>query len=1045
MNHPTSERSAPAWMLSLMLLVSGGCALVFQVVWIRELRLVFGATTASSAAVLAIFMAGLGLGNWLFGRRIDASTRPLRFYGLLELGIACSAGLTPFLILLVREMYLGLGGQAALGPEVATLLRLLASAIILAVPTILMGGTMPAAGRAVSSEADQNRRGVALIYGLNTLGAVVGAGLANFFLLEALGNRSVLWSACLVNLLLAGTALHLSKRISVSTTHSAKPQPSVSETATGTRTNQLAIVCFSSATVGFVFFLMEIVWYRMLGPLLGGTTYTFGLILCIALLGIGIGGALYGLLARFLKPSLSFLAVICVLEALLIAIPFWYGDQIAFWVLEQHNQPITSFGDQVWNWFQVGSFVIFPAAAVAGFQFPLLIAIAGKGRENVGKHVGWTFAANTAGAICGSIAGGFFLLPVMTAPGLWRFSVCLLLALSGIVFLCETSRRKLPTAISGTIALLALLAIFDQGPTAVWRHSGIGVGRAELGGTGPNAERHFANTKKRQCIWEAEGRESSVAITAVDSLAFIVNGKSDGNAFGDAGTQIGLGLLGTILHPSPRTGLVIGLGTGESAGWMADVDEVETVDVVELEPTILEMAQRCAPVNRNALENPKLKLHFNDAREYLLTTDNQYDLIVSEPSNPYRAGIANLYTQEFYESVATRLNEGGLFLQWLQGYEVDDRTVMIVLQTIRSVFPQVQIWRTKSRDMVLVCSRSADAFKMTPELLRQRMQLPTIQAGLEQGWRVKDLEGLFAHYVCGNQTIDAVLQAAPAEHNLDDRNQLEYAFAKTVGSKSRFSIHDLHDQALASRDVSPVPSETLNLETVTQRRQAMQLFLGGAVPLESHLSETAQRRAEAYQFYLAQQYPAAAQRFSQLDVDLECPIESMVYAHTLAETGQTIDNVLLEQLQAANPTEVHAIKAIAHFQQGRQQQALDATLAALKQLKTNPWGSAQLIDSVLRRALALSEADPGNSEILFQHLSEPFALYRLEDKRLMIRFLIAEKLEQPQILAALDSLEPNIPWIGWLLESRAKLYASVQHPRSAQAKQELQLFRRSRR
>ncbi|MCA9023526.1 MAG: fused MFS/spermidine synthase, partial [Planctomycetaceae bacterium] len=296
-----------------MLLVSGSCALVFQVVWIRELRLVFGATTASSAAVLAIFMAGLGLGNWLFGRRIDNSIRPLRFYGLLELGIALSAGLSPLLIVLIRQMYVGMGGQAALGPELATILRLFASAVILAIPTILMGGTMPAAARAVSNDADQNRRGVAWIYGLNTIGAVVGAGLANFMLLEALGNRLVLWSACVVNLLLAAAALGLSQKLSatpLTKTKLQKPEPSL-PTTSAQEQGRIGIVCISSGIVGFVFFLMEIVWYRMLGPLLGGTTYTFGLILCVALLGIGVGGAVYGLLARHLKPSLQLLAGVC--------------------------------------------------------------------------------------------------------------------------------------------------------------------------------------------------------------------------------------------------------------------------------------------------------------------------------------------------------------------------------------------------------------------------------------------------------------------------------------------------------------------------------------------------------------------------------------------------------------------------------------------------------------------------------------------------------------------------------------------------------------
>lgn len=1043
MKDPLSEQPAPPLMLSLMLLVSGSCALVFQVVWIRELRLVFGATTASSAAVLAIFMAGLGLGNWLFGRRIDNSLLPLRLYGLLEVGIALSAGLSPFLIDFVRYFYVEVGGQSVLGPGLATLLRLLAAALILSIPTIMMGGTLPAAARAVSIDADQNRRSVAFLYGLNTFGAVIGAGLANFMLLEAFGNRTVLWSACGLNLLLAATALRLSKKLSSVPHKQTKQQTKELSQSSSLKQepSRIGVVCVSAGIVGFVFFLMEIVWYRMLGPLLGGTTYTFGLILCIALLGIGVGGALYGIVARYLKPSLPFLAAICAVEALLIAIPFWYGDQIAFWVIHQQSEFVASFGDQIWNWFQVGAFVIFPASLVAGFQFPLLIAIAGKGRENIGKHVGWTFASNTLGAISGSIAGGFFLLPIMTAPGLWRFAICLLICL-GVVITVLSHRWKSPFAIiTATASLFAIIGIAGTGPTAVWRHSGIGANRAKIDGTGRNAEQNFANTKKRQCIWQAEGRESSVAITATDSLAFIVNGKSDGNAYGDAGTQIGLGLIGPLLHKSPKRGLVIGLGTGESAGWMADVEEINAVDVVELEPAVLHMSERCAQVNRNALENPKLQVHFNDAREYLLTVKAQYDIIVSEPSNPYRAGIANLYTREFYESVSSKLNENGLFLQWVQGYEVDDHTVMIVLQTIRSVFPNIQIWRTKARDMVVVCGKSESAFQQDIELLRKRFTERTIREGLKLGWRVSDIEGIVAHYVCGDTTIDKLLKEHADLLNQDDQNFLEYAFAKTVGKSTRFSIEDLHLLAMKLDDNSPVSSDELNSETIAQRRLAMHLHLGGSIPIVKHLSETQQNRAGAYNLYLMKRYSEAVERFKEVEIDKSCSIELMVYAHSLAEAGLPIPEDIMEILNQNNKTEAAAIDAIAYFQQRQLDLALQMILVAFKRLQTNPWGSPLLLDSVLRKAVALSDIDDRKALPIYEQLNQPFSMYRLENKRLIVRYIISEKLEAEHIIESLKALEPHVPWKGWLLESRAKAYAAKNHPLLQQSKNELKQFR----
>ena len=281
MSKQNNEQQAYLPAFAILLFLSGSCALIFQIVWIRELRLIFGATTFASAAVLAIFMGGLGLGNGLLGRRIDRVKNPIRFYARLEFGIAILAALSPLLIDLTRTIYVMLGGQTTLGLGFATTLRLLASMVILAAPTFLMGGTLPAAARAVSNDVDQRRRGVALLYGLNTLGAVAGAGLANFLLIELLGNRGTLWSACIVNALLAVAAFQYSRSLSRESTVARRRTKASrrSREKSGPETNAIVhqqlkafppVVYISSAVVGFAFFLMEIVWYRMLGPLLGG-------------------------------------------------------------------------------------------------------------------------------------------------------------------------------------------------------------------------------------------------------------------------------------------------------------------------------------------------------------------------------------------------------------------------------------------------------------------------------------------------------------------------------------------------------------------------------------------------------------------------------------------------------------------------------------------------------------------------------------------------------------------------------------------------------
>jgi MFS family permease len=387
------------------LFISGLCAVVFQTAWLREFRLVFGASTPASAAVLAIFMGGLGLGNALLGRRADAVDRPLRLYAQLELLISAASFVSPFLIDLTRLAYVTLGGQQTVGLMGATTVRLVLSSLVLGLPTFLMGGTLPAAARAVTLAQDDGRRGIGLLYGLNTLGAVVGAVLGTFVFFEAIGTRATLRSACAVNLVVGLSAWWLSAATCRVTVAPALAGKLTEPMARSHRHTHSSIVSLGSPTlfyaaaglVGFAFFLMEMVWYRMLTPLLGGSTFNFGLILAVALAGIGIGGALYPRLFRLRTPTLYDLALSCGAEALAIAIPLALGDRLA--VLSAVLQDMTWFGfwGQVVGWTVVALIVVFPAALISGIQFPLLIALIGRGDKDVGKQVGYAFACNTVG------------------------------------------------------------------------------------------------------------------------------------------------------------------------------------------------------------------------------------------------------------------------------------------------------------------------------------------------------------------------------------------------------------------------------------------------------------------------------------------------------------------------------------------------------------------------------------------------------------------------------------------------------------------------
>ncbi|MBZ0114861.1 MAG: spermidine synthase, partial [Thermoanaerobaculia bacterium] len=330
----------------MFLFASGLCALVYQVAWLRLLRLIFGASTASSAATLGIFMGGLGLGSLILGGRVDRSANPLRLYARLEMGIALAAGLSPWAIHLIAMGYRGLGGTEVLGTFGGTLLRLLLSAIVLGIPTFLMGGTLPAAVRAITLDVDLGRRSLGMLYGTNTVGAVVGAGLTTFLLIEHLGTQKTLWLAALVNLLVALWAGSVAR----DTVH-AMSTSEVDSLQAPLRRDHRFFVIAAAGGVGLAFFVLELVWYRMLGPILGGSTYTFGVILTVALAGVGIGGWLYSARPQSLRPTLLGFSLTCGLEAVLVLAPFALGDRLAILALTLRDLMVFGFEGLVAAWF----------------------------------------------------------------------------------------------------------------------------------------------------------------------------------------------------------------------------------------------------------------------------------------------------------------------------------------------------------------------------------------------------------------------------------------------------------------------------------------------------------------------------------------------------------------------------------------------------------------------------------------------------------------------------------------------------------------------
>ena len=966
-----------AFRVAGLLFFSGLCALVYQTVWLRQFRLIFGASTFATGAVLAIFMGGLGAGSALLGKRADARERPLLFYGNLELLISIAAAISPLLLDLAARVYFASGGSPNLGIAGATLLRLVLATLVLGPATLLMGGTLPAAARAVATTEDAGRHSVALLYGVNTLGAVAGALLSTFVLLETFGNRTTLIIAVLLNVLVAVMARSMGRNESTSRQ---VDEMRLDDSTTRPLDHSPKAVYAASATVGFAFLLMELVWYRMLSPILGGTTYMFGLILAVALLGIGAGGALYAAL-RGARATAGAFALTCSLEALALAVPFALGDRLAILANALRDLGAAGFSGHVTGWVLVTFIVVFPAACVAGYQFPLLIALLGRGSENVGRQIGAAYAWNTAGAIAGSLAGGFGLLPLLSAPGTWRLVALVLIALAAAAAVLAFRERDVNRAFA-TIALgvVALACAFSTGPTAVWRHSGIGAARAPRPKT-RNELRDWINTTRRTIVWEKDGRESSVAVNAIADLAFFVNGKSDGSARYDAETQVMVGLLGAALHPNPKTSLVVGLGTGSTSGWLGQVPSMQRVDTIELEPVVLGVARACAAVNANAMKNPKVRVTIADAREVLLATDATYDLIASEPSNPYRAGVASLFTKEFYQAAESRLAPRGHLMQWVQAYAVHTSTAKTIYATLTSVFPNVQTWWTSRGDLLLIASR--EPIVMDAAALRARIAAEPYRTALHAVWRADTLEQFLGRLVANENYARAAAKDAD-ELNTDDRPVIEFGFARSIDASATL-MGQIAQEA-----------ERLKLDRPVAMR--------GAVDWKEVDANRLQRIANATR-------PMNLAQLSQW---------------TLAriETGDLNVQAQIDIIGARQPIEADVITASLLLKQGRFDDAAAVMHRALVAFRTYPWSDTEVMSQAMVIARRIGESNPARARILFDALSKPFAVRQQDNLRRYTLLRLAPLFDGcgATTLAALRAVEPHSYWSREVLDLRADCY-----------------------
>ena len=686
----------------LLLFAGSGCAaLIYEIVWYQLLQLAIGSSAVSLAVLLATFMGGLCAGSLLLPRLKMAAQHPLRVYAKLELGIAACGILVLFLMPLVDSVYTSAAGHGM----PAILLRALVCGLCLAPPTFLMGASLPAASRWIES-SPEGVSWLGLLYGANTAGAVAGCLIAGFYLLRVFDMATASFAAAALNVVVALVSFWVAKQApGYETPNPAAASPVI---ASGAGPVYVAIALSGATALG-----AEVIWTRLLGLMLGATVYTFSIILAVFLVGLGIGSAVGAMAARTARNPRAMLGWSQLMLAAAVA---WTAYQVAvslpYW-------PVNALlSTSPWFTFQIDMarcvWALLPPALLWGASFPLALAAAATGKQDPGQLVGGIYAANTAGAIVGALVFSLYLVPAIGTASCEKVLV-VAATLAGLMLLLIPLRMKT----LAPVAACAIAAVLLARSIAPVPGMLIAYGR-----------RIMTSLGRSRILETGEGINSSIAISEWDdgAVQFHVSGKVEASTESyDMRLQRMLGHLPALIHKDPKSVLIVGFGAGVTAGSFVVHPEVQRIVICEMEPIIPPTATKYfGRQNYNVIHDPRTQIIYDDARHFVLTTPEKFDIITSDPIHPWVKGSATLYSKEYFELVKEHLNPGGVITQWVPLYESDPETVKSEIKTFFDVFPNGTIWGNDisggGYDLVLL--GQVDAAKIDVDAMQARIDRP---------------------------------------------------------------------------------------------------------------------------------------------------------------------------------------------------------------------------------------------------------------------------------------------------------------------------------
>ncbi|MHC4457180.1 MAG: fused MFS/spermidine synthase [Planctomycetota bacterium] len=775
---------------------SGLTGLIYEILWTRMIVKVIGGAPFAVSIILTVFMAGLGLGSYIASRTIDRIKEPLRLvriYGILELAIGGYGLVLPWLLAAFLPLYAMLYNRLFAHFMVYNFLTFVGCCLLLLVPVICMGATLPVLCRFYVTRLSYLGTHAGRLYGLNTIGAAAGALVCGFWLINLLGVPGTLALAVALNGIIGLVCIVVSYRIKTDVVRVGKAATTSEKNAAGLLEQPAykgaavgALVIF--AVSGFCAMAYEVIWTKLLGLIIGPTTYSFTIVLVTFIACLALGSMIFGWLADRMKRPMRLLVYTQIMAALfaLLFSQVLGNSQFFFAKLIYHFQDNFA----LLNMLKAGilfCFMLLPTICL-GATFPLVGKICTRSLEQVGRSLGFAYAINTIGAVLGSFCAGFVLVPLIGKENGLRLVVviqlftALVIAAHILWFSKQGWLRWVPAGVLAVVGLFLCLHF----PS--WNRTSLCMGRYHrLKGIGGDIERSrwldalwrgsdiLAKQKIGEVVYYGDGIGGfCVVLQSVDIFGrtdymLLISGKADASSYGDMPTQTLTAHFPMIFHPNPKTVMVLGHASGITAGETLCYP-IKRLDVLEISPEVVVASKFFEPWNNYVLSNPKTELIVQDGRAHLQLTNRKYDVIISEPSNPWMAGLAALFTHEFFELARDQLNDEGIFAQFIHSYQMDWPTFALVGRTFADVFGNSILVSTAPGDYLMIGFKGGkglvlDNARRNLRFAQQSKNMTLLDARLL--YRLVITEDL--HGLCGQGPI-----------NTDNWPRLEFAAPKAM-------------------------------------------------------------------------------------------------------------------------------------------------------------------------------------------------------------------------------------------------------------------------